>query len=91
MDWTEGDLVWFDPGLGHPLPGEIHEVHRAAQVIIVQAVINGKVSYKLSNLTLRYHFFQCQGLKRLQRAYLSSDLDKFVLVQKVFENLTNLN
>ncbi|XP_055693638.1 unconventional myosin-XV isoform X1 [Lutzomyia longipalpis] len=42
MEWNEGDLVWFDPGLGHPLPGEIQEVHRAAQVIIVQAVINGK-------------------------------------------------
>ncbi|XP_058837161.1 unconventional myosin-XV [Topomyia yanbarensis] len=42
MDWTTGDLVWFDPGLGHPLPGEILEVHRAAQVIIVQALINGK-------------------------------------------------
>lgn len=43
MEYEEGDLVWFDPGLGHPLPGEIQEVHRAAQVIIVQAVINGKV------------------------------------------------
>ncbi|KAG4077223.1 hypothetical protein HA402_005278 [Bradysia odoriphaga] len=42
MEWSEGDLVWFDPGLGHPLPGEIQEVHRAAQVIIVQALINGK-------------------------------------------------
>ncbi|XP_037913894.1 unconventional myosin-XV isoform X1 [Hermetia illucens] len=42
MDWTEGDLVWFDPGLGHPIPGEIQEVHRAAQVIIVQALIKGK-------------------------------------------------
>lgn len=45
MEWSEGDLVWFDPGLGHPLPGEIQEVHRAAQVIIVQAMINGKVCY----------------------------------------------
>uniref|UniRef100_A0A182QI00 Myosin motor domain-containing protein n=1 Tax=Anopheles farauti TaxID=69004 RepID=A0A182QI00_9DIPT len=42
MDWSTGDLVWFDPGLGHPLPGEIQEVHRAAQMIIVQALINGK-------------------------------------------------
>ncbi|XP_062707917.1 unconventional myosin-XV [Aedes albopictus] len=42
MDWSTGDLVWFDPGLGHPLPGEILEVHRAAQIIIVQALINGK-------------------------------------------------
>lgn len=44
MDWSEGDLVWFDPSIGHPLPGEIQEVHRAAQVTIVQALINGKVS-----------------------------------------------
>lgn len=44
MDWSEGDLVWFDPGMGHPIPGEIQEVHRAAQVIVVQAVIKGKVS-----------------------------------------------
>lgn len=44
MEWSEGDLVWFDPGLGHPLPGEIEEVHRAAQVIVVQALINGKVN-----------------------------------------------
>ncbi|XP_055923288.1 unconventional myosin-XV [Eupeodes corollae] len=42
MDWVEGDLVWFDPGLGHPIPGEIQEVHRAAQVIVVQALIKGK-------------------------------------------------
>lgn len=43
MDWTEGDLVWFDPGVGHPIPGEIQEVHRAAQIIVVQALIKGKV------------------------------------------------
>ncbi|XP_052850259.1 LOW QUALITY PROTEIN: unconventional myosin-XV [Drosophila gunungcola] len=42
MDWAEGDLVWFDPGMGHPIPGEIQEVHRAAQVIVVQALIKGK-------------------------------------------------
>ncbi|XP_053952311.1 unconventional myosin-XV isoform X1 [Anastrepha ludens] len=42
MDWVEGDLVWFDPGVGHPIPGEIQEVHRAAQVIVVQALIKGK-------------------------------------------------
>lgn len=44
MEWSEGDLVWFETNIGHPLPGEIQEVHRAAQVIIVQALINGKVS-----------------------------------------------
>lgn len=46
MEWSQGNLVWFDPGgLGHPLPGEIQEVHQAAQIIVVQAVINGKVSF----------------------------------------------
>lgn len=47
MEWTTGDLVWFDAGLGHPLPGEIQEVHQAAQIIVVQAVINGKVSNRV--------------------------------------------
>ncbi|KAJ9573630.1 hypothetical protein L9F63_008971, partial [Diploptera punctata] len=37
-----GDLVWFDPGVGHVLPGEVLEFHRAAQVLTVQAVIGGK-------------------------------------------------
>lgn len=50
MEWTEGDLVWFETNIGHPLPGEVQEVHRAAQVIIVQAVINGKVSYLIQNI-----------------------------------------
>jgi len=43
MDWIEGDLVWFDPGVGYSIPGEIDEVHRAAQVIVVKAVIKGQV------------------------------------------------
>lgn len=40
----QGDLVWFDPGVGHVLPGEVMEYHRPAQVLTVQAVIAGKVS-----------------------------------------------
>lgn len=43
MEWAEGALVWFDPGVGHSLPGEVMEYHKAAQVLIIQAVINGKV------------------------------------------------
>ncbi len=27
-----GDLVWFDPGVGYVLPGEVTEYHTAAQV-----------------------------------------------------------
>ncbi|XP_052130635.1 unconventional myosin-VIIa-like [Frankliniella occidentalis] len=38
----QGDLVWFDPGVGHVLPGEVMEYHRPAQVLTVQAVIAGK-------------------------------------------------
>lgn len=35
--------MWFDPGVGHVLPGEVLEYHRAANVLSVQAVIAGKV------------------------------------------------
>lgn len=43
-DLKPGDFVWFDSGIGYPLPGEILEVHEAAQIIIVTASIDGKVS-----------------------------------------------
>ncbi|XP_048519861.1 unconventional myosin-XV [Dendroctonus ponderosae] len=42
MDWNAGDLIWFDPGLGHSIPGEVLECHKSANVITVQAVVNGK-------------------------------------------------
>lgn len=42
-EWSTGDLVWFDPGVGHWLPGEVLENHKSANVLTVQAVINGKV------------------------------------------------
>jgi hypothetical protein len=31
-DFRPGDLVWFDPGVGYVLPGEVVEFHKAAQV-----------------------------------------------------------
>ena len=31
-DFRPGDLVWFDPGVGYVLPGEVIELHKAAQV-----------------------------------------------------------
>jgi myosin XV len=42
-EFKPGDLVWFEAGLGFPLPGEIQEVHKAAQIVIVTAFIDGKV------------------------------------------------
>uniref|UniRef100_A0A0K8SUT5 Unconventional myosin-XV n=1 Tax=Lygus hesperus TaxID=30085 RepID=A0A0K8SUT5_LYGHE len=41
-DLEKGELVWFDPGVGHVLPGEVLEYHKPAQVLTVQAVIAGK-------------------------------------------------
>ena len=31
-EFRPGELVWFDPGVGYVLPGEVVEFHRAAQV-----------------------------------------------------------
>lgn len=57
MDWTtfkSGDLVWFDPNNnGFHIPGEIQEVHHAAQVLTVDAVIDGKVSFHTYLFSLR--------------------------------------
>lgn len=57
MDWQSfksGDLVWFDPnGSGFHIPGEIQEVHIAAQVLIVGAFIDGKVSISFRRLVCR--------------------------------------
>ncbi|XP_074098878.1 unconventional myosin 10A [Cotesia typhae] len=51
-EWQVGELVWFDPGVGHVLPGEVLEYHRAANVLSVQAVIAGKPqTFTLTNLT----------------------------------------
>uniref|UniRef100_T1JBR9 Unconventional myosin-XV n=1 Tax=Strigamia maritima TaxID=126957 RepID=T1JBR9_STRMM len=41
-EFQKGDLIWFDPGFGYALPGEVVEYHRAGQVITVQAIIGGK-------------------------------------------------
>ena len=51
-EFHPGDLVWFDPGVGYVLPGEVVEFHKAAQVITVQAVINGVTkTFTLNNLS----------------------------------------
>lgn len=52
MEWSTGDLIWFDPGVGHWLPGEILECHKGANVLTVQAVINGKVNINAPKLNI---------------------------------------
>ncbi|XP_065213017.1 unconventional myosin-XV isoform X2 [Planococcus citri] len=54
----KGELIWFDPGVGHALPGEVLEYHKPAQVLTVQAVIGGKP--QVFSLT------SANGLKRRQ-------------------------
>lgn len=48
QEFKPGDLVWFEAGLGFPLPGDIQEVHKAAQIVIVTAFIDGKVRKRYS-------------------------------------------
>ncbi|XP_040563865.1 unconventional myosin-XV [Lepeophtheirus salmonis] len=51
-DLKPGDLVWFDPGVGYVLPGEVLEYHESAQVIMVQAIINSVTkNFTLNNLS----------------------------------------
>ncbi|GFQ81822.1 uncharacterized protein TNCT_233751 [Trichonephila clavata] len=48
---SAGDLVWFDPGIGYLLPGEVADFSKPAQVITVQALISGKPqNFTLHNL-----------------------------------------
>lgn len=44
IELKPGDSVWFEPGVGFPLPGEVLEVHTAAQIIIIAAFVEGKVN-----------------------------------------------
>jgi hypothetical protein len=39
----KGKLVWFDPGCGYHVPGEIVEENRLHKSIIVQSSFTGKV------------------------------------------------
>ncbi|CAF4869828.1 unnamed protein product [Pieris macdunnoughi] len=42
-EWSEGAAVWFQPpGASAPLPGELIEIHRAARVLLVSAIVNGQ-------------------------------------------------
>ena len=60
-DFRPGDLVWFDPGVGYVLPGEVLEFHKAAQVITVQAVINNITkTFTLNNLSSVKNLFFSQ-------------------------------
>ena len=38
--FSRGDLVWFDPGIGYVLPGEVTEFHPQAQVSYFRFICN---------------------------------------------------
>jgi hypothetical protein len=49
-EWTEGAAVWFQPtGAPAHLPGSLVEVHRAARVLLVSAIVNGQVKKIIIN------------------------------------------
>lgn len=73
----KGDLVWFDPGVGHVLPGEVLEFHRAAQVLTVQSVIGGKPQVftltSLNGVRRRQDLGQTGVEDMIQLSYVPSD------------------
>lgn len=44
MSYNKGDLVWFDPEIGYYLPGQVIDYSMAAQVVTIEANIDGEVS-----------------------------------------------
>ena len=45
-EFEKGDLVWFDPGIGYVLPGEVVEFMKQAQVRIFEI----RIYYNLSHI-----------------------------------------
>ena len=68
--------MWFDPGLGYVLPGEVMEFHRAGQVITVQAVIGGKVRFFI---VLKHVDFNVKNNILFNKCYLNTLLHKYTL------------
>lgn len=66
MEWNPGELIWFDPGIGHWLPGEVLECHKSANVLTVQAVINGKVCIKLFLFCIVISLTRCVIKKNIE-------------------------
>lgn len=57
-EWSEGAAVWFQPaGASAPLPGALVEIHRAARVLLVSAVVNGQVGTVTSRLVGGYYTY----------------------------------
>ena len=46
-EFEKGDLVWFDPGIGYVLPGEVVEFIKQAQVRIFEI----QIYYNLSHIS----------------------------------------
>ncbi len=72
-EFSRGDLVWFDPGIGYVLPGEVLEYHRTAQVLYIYMTWCGLTrvlqGYVLPGEVLEYHrtaqvlyIWRCRGL-----------------------------
>lgn len=79
-DLEKGELVWFDPGVGHVLPGEVLEYHKPAQVLNVQAVIAGKPQIFSLTSSSGVHRRQDLGQNGLEDMIQLSDLNEASLL-----------
>uniref|UniRef100_A0A8D9AYW5 Unconventional myosin-XV n=1 Tax=Cacopsylla melanoneura TaxID=428564 RepID=A0A8D9AYW5_9HEMI len=79
-DLEKGELVWFDPGVGHVLPGEVLEYHKPAQVLNVQAVIAGKAQIFSLTSSNGVHRRQDLGPNGLEDMIQLSDLNEASLL-----------
>ncbi|XP_022921200.2 unconventional myosin-XV-like [Onthophagus taurus] len=81
MDWNPGDLIWFDPGVGNWLPGEVLENHKTAQILTVQAVINNKPqTFALTNTDQTIQKRQDLGLNGMEDMTQLADLHEAALL-----------
>ncbi|XP_072386404.1 unconventional myosin-XV [Diabrotica undecimpunctata] len=81
MDWNTGDLIWFDPGVGHWLPGEVLECHKSANVLTVQAIISGKPqNFALAEGEGQVRRRQDLGVKGVEDMIQLSDLHEAALL-----------
>ncbi|CRK99256.1 CLUMA_CG012669, isoform A [Clunio marinus] len=82
MDLRElnaGDLVWFESGLGYPVPGEIKEVHGAAQIVLVESKSENLVEGKI--LT----FAQGEGSLKRRKDVGLEEIDDLTKIEDLHE------
>ena len=63
-EFNRGDLVWFDPGIGYVLPGEVLEFHQQAQVRSISSHKAREFSLMKSFLIMFQYVLQMSHLRK---------------------------